>query len=65
MFHIPDDAYTHNLGGISRVLTRVINPVPEPETYALMLAGLGESAGWLAAARPTAEAAPRASIARC
>jgi hypothetical protein len=38
-----DDAYSGNLSdnsGAIQVNVRVTSPVPEPETYALMLAGL-------------------------
>ena len=40
VFYIADSTYSDNSGGISLVLTR-IDAVPEPETYALMIAGLG------------------------
>lgn len=40
VFYISDSTYSDNSGGISLVLTRV-DAIPEPETYALMLAGLG------------------------
>ena len=33
--------YNDSLNGIFTISGTVLNPVPEPETYALMLAGLG------------------------
>ena len=39
-FGIGDSYYGDNSGGVSLHLVNV-NPVPEPETYAMMLAGLG------------------------
>ena len=33
--------YNDSLNGVFTISGRVLNPVPEPETYALMLAGLG------------------------
>jgi hypothetical protein len=36
----PVDALTYNLGGLSNAALYATGPVPEPETYALLLAGL-------------------------
>jgi hypothetical protein len=41
VFSIKDYPYSDNLGGISLSVNSVAAPVPEPETYAMMLAGLG------------------------
>jgi hypothetical protein len=41
VFSIKDWPYSDNAGGISLSVNSVTAPVPEPETYAMMLAGLG------------------------
>lgn len=36
----PVDSFTYNLGGLSNAALYATGPVPEPQTYALLLAGL-------------------------
>jgi hypothetical protein len=40
-FMVADGYFADNRGGVSLYISNISPPVPEPETYAMMLAGLG------------------------